>query len=113
MTLQNADVKEWYLELSTIDKHLEQSANKILENCERLSSVIPSSPQSDRIVASIIEQCTFHDVNSQRLRKIIKSLQLIMQGKFPEIAGGIATGPQRPGEALSQEDVENILRNSL
>ncbi len=113
MTLQNVDIKEWYLEINTIDKHLEQSASNILGNCEKLSSILPPTPQAQAIIASISESCNFHDINSQRLRKILKAMQQIMQGKHADVNNGVASGPQRPGEALTQSDVEDILRNSL
>ena len=113
MPLQNGNLKEWYLELNTIDKHLEQAAAKILDNCEKLTHTVPPSPQVNAILANISENCSFHDINSQRLRKILKVIQLIMQGKDPEEQNGLLTGPQRPDEALSQSDIEEILRTNL
>ncbi|MBX9977342.1 MAG: hypothetical protein K2X98_03745 [Alphaproteobacteria bacterium] len=111
-------LNEWVLELSAVDAELEQSANRILENCETLVTMADTSSDVQNIAMAIMENCSFHDLNSQRLRKIIKGVGQLMQSQGIEtlqfqgsdIAPGIASGPQREGIALTQSDIENLMK---
>lgn len=121
MTIQSHTLlHEWFLELQTIDRELEGAANNILENCDKLVSLSDSSGQVQETVTSIMENCTFHDLNSQRLRKIITGVSQLTQyleSKGVEIPASLinleklASGPQREGIALTQADVESVLKN--
>lgn len=111
-------LNEWVLELSAVDVELERSANRILENCETLVSMAGTSPHVQNIAMAIMEHCSFHDLNSQRLRKIIKGIGQLMESHGIEtldfqgnnIAPGIASGPQREGVALTQSDIETLMK---
>ncbi len=110
----HSTLKEWTLELKTIDSALETAANRILENCELLVEKAGASSEVQEIVSAIMENCSFHDLNSQRLRKIIKELGLLMNEEgegLTESEPALASGPQRPGVALTQKDVETLLKN--
>lgn len=123
MTFEKESMKEWYLELNTIDQHLEVSANNILASCERLSGLSQNMPEIQEAVGNILENCNFHDLNSQRLRKIIDGLRETLQSQFhvsevtesslePRLED-LQSGPQRAGRGLSQEDVERLLKSTL
>ena len=125
MSFSKEHLKEWYLELNTIDQHLEASATDILESCEQLSNLVKDIPETDAVIANIFSNCNFHDLNSQRLRKILKALSEEIHGSFgtrEEITETpldmhaslpLQNGPQRPGKALSQDDIENLLKSTL
>lgn len=125
MSFSKEHLKEWYLELNTIDKHLETSASNILQSCDRLSELSGNSAEVDSLISDILTNCGFHDLNSQRLRKIVGSLrqELIDNfGEFSEITEEshslsgpvpLQNGPQRPGKALSQDDIEALLKTTL
>ena len=114
LTFVAQHMEEWSLELQTIDDHLEHSAHEILKNCEKLTTFEQQKDILD-VVNSIVEYCNFHDLNSQRLRRMIKTMQLYLnqdqqnQGKitFP------LHGPQRPRDALTQGAVESILNHKI
>ncbi len=118
---RNESLSEWALELNTIDSELEKAANHILEDCEKLVQTAGNSPEVQGMVTNIMENCSFHDLNSQRLRKIIRGLGeliqaegVILQGNstcYSSLSQGLASGPQRPEVALSQSAVEDILKN--
>ena len=57
MTFEKESMKEWYLELNTIDQHLEVSANNILASCERLSRLSQNMPEIQEVVGNILENC--------------------------------------------------------
>jgi hypothetical protein len=122
MLLNGKDVQEWYLELQAIDQHLKDSAEAILTSCEDLMLLQGDSETIKEIVNSIVENCNFHDLNSQRLRKIIHKLEGSPPHDFdvtnvPKSAKKkshiLENGPQRLGNGLSQSDVEHILKSTL
>jgi predicted transcriptional regulator len=115
-------LQEWLTDLQTIDKELEQSAQKILEHCDHLALQSPNNPTVQQSLNGIVENCSFHDLNSQRLRKIVLEIQNVIttlqqsQKDYTEAFGARISqemsGPQAPGKALSQEDVEALLGHS-
>lgn len=119
---QSPLLQEWLTDLQVIDKELEQSAQKILEHCDKLALQSQNHPQTQEYLNGIVENCSFHDLNSQRLRKIVLEIQNAIKtlkksntdytDAFGPRAKKEMSGPQSPDKALSQEDVETLLRHS-
>ena len=79
-----------------------------------------------------IECCTFQDITGQRVGKIVKSLQFVverinamvvlwgrddiesvmkeigMEMEMPEGDEALRNGPQLPGESISQDDIDKL-----
>jgi 3-methyladenine DNA glycosylase/8-oxoguanine DNA glycosylase len=116
MALVYSDLKEFYLDLKAIDAHLESAAFSILNGCEELlEEEIP--PGAQNIVNSILESCNFHDINSQRIRRMLKKFESLANEAAPDkvkVAPApkdtIMSGPQRPGKALTQREIEDLLK---
>ena len=115
-------LQEWLIDLQTIDKELEASAQKILEYCDNLAlQSTPNAPLQENL-NGIVENCSFHDLNSQRLRKIVFEMQNAIttlqnsDAKYDEVFTARSqtemSGPQPFDKALSQVDVESILNKN-
>lgn len=109
-------------ELSTIEHTLHTAAVAILEQCDQLTYLIQSQnfdkEALNNAIAIITQNCAFHDVNSQRLRKLDEGLHDFihtLKAQHIELPTSIlpeyrlASGPSRAKDALSQDDVEALL----
>lgn len=108
--LENTYPNEWGKELQAIDAHLEHAAHTILENCEKLN-FLPQEKIAQTAINKIIEQYNFHDMNGQRLRKIIGEINGIAKKNYAlhSTRDFLLNGPQRSGRGLIQGDVECVL----
>ena len=120
-------------ELDAIVDHTAQATNAILESCERLDEV--SATVSGEVAAKlqaatsrIYEACSFQDITSQRITKIVATLQAIEE-KVAHIIGTVGptmmssrpaaihvasdadllNGPQPPAHAMDQSDIDKLL----
>ncbi len=123
-------------ELGAIGTHLEEATNGILDACDTLEEVGKdldgdAATKLDDAVTRIYEACNFQDLAGQRMTKIVTTLQEI-EGRVdrlllafghpggkaaaapaaaPEPKGDddLLNGPQLPGNAVSQDDIDKLL----
>jgi chemotaxis protein CheZ len=123
-------------ELDAIIEHTARATDKILECCEELDrlAVLPTTvagPQLAQLTTKIYEACGFHDIVGQRITKIVKALKRI-EAKVREMSNNIEAqervagwgalpashmsgddhllnGPQAPGTALVQADIDELM----
>jgi chemotaxis protein CheZ len=125
-------------ELDAVVKETEEATNAIMQAAEEIESVNATlegeamTKLSDA-VTKIYEACSFQDITGQRIRKVVRALKEI-EGKVGEMVatldGGpsgskaaVATpppaeavqddasllnGPQLPGGAISQDDIDSL-----
>lgn len=121
-------------ELDAIVAATEKATNDILDAAETIEQITGSlPPEAAQVVTDattrIYEACNFQDITGQRITKVVKALQHIEN----EVAGvltifgheggaratapkaaptgeeGLLNGPQLPGAASRQEDVDALL----
>lgn len=130
-------------ELDAVVSMTEDATNRIMNACDGIQSDIADLPpdRQERLQAhmtAIFEACTFQDITSQRIAKVMTALKKIdartqdimrvLQTHFfeapPLYAEGNAAltqeqqsaeqslmnGPQLPGRGVSQDDIDRILR---
>jgi chemotaxis protein CheZ len=123
-------------ELDAVVEHTAAATNEILDACEgleKLQTELPP-PLADRLgdaVTRIYEACSFQDITGQRITKVVSALKVIEarvaavtarfgQGEAPlpepEVPAepvtegrALASGPQLPAAATSQEDIDRLL----
>jgi chemotaxis protein CheZ len=125
-------------ELDAIVKETEEATNAIMQAAEGIESVTAAlqgetqTTLSDA-VTKIYESCSFQDITGQRIGKVVRALKEIeakvgqmvatLDGKAasqarsedapaaPEAADGdsrLLNGPQLPGGAISQDDIDSL-----
>ena len=120
-------------ELDAIVIHTAAATHAILESCETLDLVAATLPGEAAarlrdITTHIYEACCFQDITGQRITKVVTTLKAI-EAKVAQIvtifghrgnapvgcaapAAGKATllnGPQLPGGAMGQSDIDRLL----
>jgi chemotaxis protein CheZ len=119
-------------ELDAIVDHTAQATNEILDCCEVLEAVAGRVAREDAealqgAITRIYEACSFQDITGQRIGKVVTALKAIearvadVTGNFlegraepepePEVTEGrrLAEGPQLPGAAVSQAEIDRLL----
>lgn len=124
-------------ELDAIVEHTAQATNEILDCCEtleRLQAEVPAEAAAalQGAVTRIYEACSFQDITGQRISKIVAALKAIesrVESAVAHVAGRappapvvapavavartegqeLANGPQLPGGATSQEEIDRLL----
>ena len=121
-------------ELDAVVEHTAEATNKILDACERIESVMSKLSGDDEAtlnnaVTEIYEACSFQDITGQRISKVVNALKniegrvhIVMDafgsgnGNAPDVMPEdvtegrlLANGPQLPGAASSQADIDNLL----
>ena len=125
-------------ELDAVVSHTAAATNEILDCCEILEGLQPrlSGPDAEALsgaVTRVYEACSFQDVTGQRIGKVVSALGAIESrvaavtasfgragGPAPEAppeappaarteGEALANGPQLPGAATSQEEVDRLL----
>lgn len=118
-------------ELDAIVAHTAAATESILETCETLDEV--GAELGDKAGAAlqdattkIYEACSFQDITGQRITKVVATLKTIdakvaqivaafsgrlPDGGVPEIPHDVAleNGPQLPGHAMDQSDIDKLL----
>ena len=119
-------------ELAAVVTHTAWATDVILDTCEtvdrvsgELDAAIGASLQS--ATTRIYEACNFHDITGQRISKVVQTLHVIdtkiadivAQFGAPAAAhatssplilhGPILNGPQLPGQAMQQNDIDILL----
>ena len=122
------------IELGAIGAHLEEATGTILDCCEALEETAAGlggepAARIGQVVTRIFEACSFQDITGQRITKIVATLQAIDArivklieafgqdfGPAPAQAtpavrsdADLLAGPQLPGAAISQADIDAIL----
>lgn len=124
-------------ELDAVVEHTATATNEILDVCEgleRLQSALSgaAAEQLGLAVTRIYEACGFQDITGQRITKVVNALKVIEsrvaavtarfgdpagqaepadEGRGPGVAEGraLANGPQLPGAAVSQQEIDRLL----
>ena len=124
-------------ELDAVVEHTANATNEILDVCEGLEAMQTRLPaaESDKLAAAvtrIYEACSFQDITGQRISKVVSALKAIerrvaaVTARFahhaeapPPIEAAPATpvtegralanGPQMPGAASSQAEIDKLL----
>lgn len=120
-------------ELDAIVDHTAQATNEILDCCEileRLQSEVPEAAATalQGAVTRIYEACSFQDITGQRISKVVTALKAIETRVEAAVANAsgraaatetpevprtegeqLANGPQLPGGASSQAEIDRLL----
>ena len=114
-------------ELDAVVSHTAWATDVILDTCEtvdRFGGALDAATGAILQTATtrIYEACNFHDITGQRISKVVETLQLIdakiahIVAQFGDPAVGDATaiptilrGPQLPGQAMRQHDIDALL----
>lgn len=98
-----------------------------------LAGIDDAMSESESLITSIYEACTFQDLTGQRIMKIVKTLKEIERQvlrmvvvfglnqdkvddetrKELEEEANLLEGPQLPGNSLDQDDIDDILSKLL
>ncbi len=132
------DIKERHIpsatdELDAVVEHTATATNEILDVCEALEALQPKLAAEHGAVLGdavtrIYEACSFQDITGQRIGKVVTALKAIEQrvaavtARFdprhapedtpaPPVSEGraLASGPQLPAAASSQEEIDKLL----
>ena len=117
-------------ELDAVVEHTATATNEILDCCEQLEALqatLSGEPAQalGQAVTRIYEACSFQDITGQRIAKVVAALKAIearvvaVTAGFGRPAGGaadtrtegqqLANGPQLPGNASSQAEIDKLL----
>jgi chemotaxis protein CheZ len=119
-------------ELDAVVEHTAAATNEILDSCEMLEALQSKlDGEAAQAVAGavtrIYEACSFQDITGQRIGKVVAALKAIEQRVNNVTAGfgrgvtdppapdtrtegeQLANGPQLPGNASSQADIDKLL----
>lgn len=122
-------------ELDAVVEATENASNTIMDACDAMTAMAKDlEPEQAEIlqkqVSTIFEACSFQDITGQRITKVIGLLKdiedkvgtlLDFVGSEVALAGELAgsnedsqkleNGPQLPGNAMSQDDIDKLLDN--
>lgn len=122
-------------ELDAIVGHTAQATNEILDCCETLEKLEAEVPPAAAValqgaVTRIYEACSFQDITGQRISKVVAALKAIESRVETAVANAsgrvaamapeppaaprtegqdLAHGPQLPGGATSQAEIDRLL----
>ena len=113
-------------ELDEVVAHTASATDSILQVCEELEQAGASADAAllQRATTRIYEACSFQDITGQRISKVVATLKAIEQkvGQILEVFGGsepiaapvdgtvkLTNGPQLPGSAMDQADIDKLL----
>jgi chemotaxis protein CheZ len=117
-------------ELDAIVAHTAAATEAILETCETLDRVAGEvSTEIGQVLQDattrIYEACSFQDITGQRITKVVATLKTIdakvaqivgaFSGRRTEVASAVPVpiifenGPQLPGQAMDQSDIDKLL----
>ena len=132
--IRSTDIPRATDELDAVVGATEEATNTIMDAAEKLAN-IGSEVGGDvetrvtEIVGSIYEACSFQDITGQRITKVVRTLKVI-EGKVERLlrafgdeaaaAGGqiavapdndaaLLNGPQLPGKAMGQDEIDRLL----
>jgi chemotaxis protein CheZ len=113
-------------ELAAIVSHTAAATHEILDSCEALEAVEAASPEGTTklqdAITRIYEACAFQDITGQRIAKVVSALSSIearvshvthafQSTSSPQAHSeedGLLNGPQLPGNAASQSDIDRM-----
>jgi chemotaxis protein CheZ len=118
-------------ELDAIVAHTATATDQILETCETLDAVGAqlrgkTKAQLQDATTRIYEACSFQDITGQRISKVVAALKTIEQKvavlvhtfsddanaprpPAPALETSLENGPQLPGNAMDQSDIDRLL----
>lgn len=123
-------------ELDAVVALTEDATNRIMNGCDQIQNDIADLPDDVQArlqehLIGIFEACTFQDISGQRIAKVVAALKKIdakthhmmdvLHMHFPEASAqasgetrvgdeALLNGPQLPGQGVSQDDIDRILR---
>lgn len=132
--IRSTDIPRATDELDAVVGATEAATNTIMDAAEQLTNIGGEvggdvETRVTEIVGRIYEACSFQDITGQRITKVVKTLKAI-EGKverllraFGEEVSGSATepepaptgdaallnGPQLPGKAMDQDEIDRLL----
>lgn len=106
-------------EVEEIIQATEVAAQKILKSCENITLAAQALPESEkqsilREVTTVLEACTFQDIVGQRAQNALSVMGEASKSSSKPVnknlhEGELLSGPQLPGQGVSQEEVDKIL----
>lgn len=123
-------------ELDAIVEATETATNSILDAAEKIEGLLPAVPpgiadQLSVVTTQIYESCNFQDITGQRITKVVKTLKHIeetIEALVAAFGPGVAraeeqntatqappcdedllNGPQLPGKASRQDEIDALL----
>ena len=109
------------IELEAVVEATEQAANKIMEACEGIGTVLRAGTQDAALIAAIdakigaiFEACTFQDLTSQRIRRAIAHLAQVESTLTNMVGASAETPTVMAAEAaahpdLMQDDIDRLM----
>lgn len=134
--INGKDIPDATDELEAVVEATAAASGTIMDACDVMSEIAGNvgGDHGDAIteqVTKIFEACTFQDITGQRISKVVKTLKNIegkvehlvgllgeklpamnvVDHKEPEVTGdeALLNGPQLPGNAISQDDIDRLL----
>ena len=112
----------------------EDATNQIMDSCDVISAIaakVDPEPRAEltQAVTRIFEACNFQDITGQRITKVVRTLKHI-EGKIevliqalgeevqkthrsaaadPNNEDSLLNGPQLPGNAIDQSEIDKLL----
>lgn len=121
------------VELSAVIQSTADATNAIMGACESIEDTIRGCPteKSAKIqeqVTMIYEACTFQDITGQRIQKVTRAFSQIEEKlnhlynalindtpipdtEKPSESESLLNGPQLPGSAITQDDIDKLLED--
>lgn len=123
-------------ELDAVVENTAQATGAIMDSCDALSeqAAAVGGAAGDAIMAEvtkIYEACSFQDITGQRITKVVRTLKSIEEkvghllqalgahaadhhgeaetGEDESGEAGLLNGPQLPGHAISQDEIDKLL----
>ena len=122
-------------ELDAVIGATEDATNQIMDSCDVISAIaakVDPEPRAEltQAVTRIFEACNFQDITGQRITKVVRTLKHI-EGKIevliqalgeevqkshqsaaaadPNNEDSLLNGPQLPGNAIDQSEIDKLL----
>lgn len=123
-------------ELDAVVQETEDATNAIMQAAEEIEAAAThaaAAPGLSAAVTKIYEACSFQDLTGQRIRRVVRALKEIeskVDSMIAALDGGksspdgrrdqhgkpedsrLLNGPQPPGDAISQDDVDSMLADA-
>jgi chemotaxis protein CheZ len=133
--IRNKHIREATDELDAIVAHTEEATGAILDSAEKIEAIagkleVEPGMQIADAVTRIYEACNFQDITGQRIGKIVTALKTIetkieslvnafgagqpgaaVAPRRPASDADLLRGPQLPGNAKTQDEIDALLKS--
>lgn len=132
--IRRTDIPRATDELDAVVGATEEATNTIMDAAEKLNGIGSEvggevETRVTEIVGRIYEACSFQDITGQRITKVVRTLKVI-EGKVerllrafgdevatasdagapaPDHDAALLNGPQLPGKAMGQDEIDRLL----